>query len=189
MKEVLDPTTAAKTMITCVERIMQDIGQLDFSQEPDFKECTLIDYKGKMRSLSLDKFNGPCYTSYITYYETQQAQEKKQTQGTVVVYVEENCAERLLKRMGYDCNADETEIMLDSAGEFCNLIAGQYKNSLSQMGYIDMYLSTPTTTMNDFVDGIPFHLSQYVYHEISFYLWKQKSFVVSVTLGPIAAKL
>lgn len=187
--EQFDPQVIATTIMGVVQDTFEKMCHASFSKPPEFVEKKIIEYNSKMRVFGLEKFNGPCYASVINFYVNLHYQEKKETCGTFVLYVEEDIALRMLKELGYTgFNEEDEDLIKDSCGEFGNVIAGNFKNELKEIGYSDLIISAPTTYKNDIPDGVDFPYSQDKLCEIGFYLWKEKAIVIDMTMAAVPTK-
>lgn len=182
-----DPPIIATTLIEVVQDTFRKMGNVEFSKDPRFIKRDIIEYESRMRVFGLEKFNGPCYVSSISYYSSQKHQEAHDACGTMNLFMEEGAAGKILKTLGYTGFDDEDETMvLDNCGEFCNVLAGNFKNGLTNLGYKDLYLSAPIKEKNNLSKGAEFPFSQYIYYETEFYLWKQKAVVVDIVMAPMS---
>lgn len=186
MAEKFDPQVIATTLMGCVQDTFEKMCHINFSQQPSFIEKTIIEYQSKMRLFGLEKFNGPCYIGIINLYLDKHFYDKKNSCGVIALFVQEDIAPDLVKSMGNrGLDADDPEIILDTVGEFCNVVVGQFKNELRSFGYKDLTISAPMKYHNDVPEGVDFPYAETKYYEISFFVKKEKVFVVNVTIAPI----
>ncbi len=186
MAEKFDPQVIATTLMGCVQETFDKMGRITFSQKPDFVAKEVIEYESRMRLFGLEKFNGPCYVGVINLYLNKKAYDVKESCGLIVLLVREDIAPELVKAMGNTgIDEEDEEIIMDSVGEFCNVVVGQFKSELRSFGYPDLTISAPAKYRNYAPDGADFPYSEYKYYEISFYIKKQKAIVVVVTMAPI----
>lgn len=184
-----DPQVIAKTCMNVVESSLQKMGNLTFTQPPEFSERKIIEYHSRMRVFGMEIFNGPCYISYVNFYLSESHVKAKNPIAAFVFYVEEENAAKIFKALGYKgFNEHEETTMLDTCGELCNMLAGNFKKEIAQLGYQDLVMSAPVSHYNSVPDGVDFHYDQYVKFETSFYLWKQKLLAIDVTMGLIPGK-
>ena len=179
-----DPQAIAKTSISVVEAAVLQMGNLTFSQQPEFVERKIIEYNSRMRVFGMEIFNGPCYISVVNYYLSQKHLENHDSCGAFVLYLEEDNAGKFLKSLGQKgLNENDPTVMQDACGEFCNTLAGNFKNELSKFGYSNLISSAPQNYYNTIPEGVEFHFSEYVKYETSFHFWKQKIMAVDVTIN------
>ncbi len=185
-KEEFDPQVIATTLMGCVQETFEKMCHVSFSQTPEFHAKEIIEYDSRMRIFGLEKFNGPCYMSFLNFYFNQKDFEAKKCCGVMVLYIEEEAAEKLVRALGQSgLDAEDPEIILDTCGEFCNVIAGQFKNELRSFGYMDLVISAPLKYHNIIPEGVDFPYSEHKQYELMFYLWKQKVVVVDMVMAPV----
>lgn len=183
-----DLQVMATTLMGCVEDTFGKTYNIFFSKDPECAERNIIEYQSRMRTFGLEKFNSPCYVSAINFYLSPKHLVKKDSIGVLILYLKEEHASKVLKAMGFTAKDDDEAMLLDCIGELTNIIAGQFKNELVALQYEDLTISAPTTAKNDIAEGVLFRYSEQVYHELSFFLWNEKSLVISVSLAPIKHK-
>ena len=182
-KESTSSQNIATACIKVVENILKQKSILAFTKDPESVQRDIIEYDSRMRVFGMEKFNGPCFMSVINYYFSQEDLKNHKACGAFIFYVEESCAGKLLKALGFKGFDDEDEAaVLKICGEFCEVLAGEYKNELSNVGYKDLVLSAPTNYHNVVPEGVEFSYDEYVKYEMSFHLWKQKAVVVDITM-------
>lgn len=185
-KEEFDPQVIATTMMGCVQETFEKMCNVSLSKAPEFNEKEIIEYDGRMRVFGLEKFDGPCYISAINFYVDKKHFEEKDSSGVVVLYIEEEAAEKLGKAMGQsEADLEDEEVVLDTCGEFCNVVVGQFKNELRALGYIDLIISAPIKHKNDISEGVDFQYSEKKLYELNFHVWKRKLIVVDITMAPV----
>jgi len=155
---------------------------IELSEETDVVQKQMMDYEGRMRTLGLDKFNGLCYLAAVSLYKSEASQEKQDAVGGLIVYVEDEVAERVFKALGQKANMDD-ESILNAAGAIAKNMAEGLNKQLSAKGFSSLVISEPVPARNDLSNGIPFHKSQYTYYEYDLHIWKQKAVVVALTLA------
>jgi len=178
-----DLEVIATTLIRVMKETFKSMCQLEFSQDPAFVERNLIEYESRMQVDGLQKFNAPCYSSSVSFYKSQQDQKNQLACGAMNLYLLEDVAVKILKTLGYtDFNEEDDTMILDNCGEFCNIIAGNYKTALAGAGFADLYLSDPVKEKNMISAGVEFPYNQYTYYETDFFLWKEKAVIVDVVM-------
>lgn len=184
--KIFDQQTISTTLMKCVEEIFASMGSLTFSNTPEFKERNIIEYNSKMQASGLEKFNDASYVAAVNYYLSESHLQQHDCTGVLMVFIEEDAASKLLKALGYTGFKDEDEeLILENSGEFCNVIAGKFKDELAKLGYKSLITSAPIKAKNAIPGGAEFPYSQYKYYEASFYFWKKKSLVINVVMAPI----
>jgi chemotaxis protein CheY-P-specific phosphatase CheC len=139
-----------------------------------------------MRLFGLEKFNGPCYIGDINLYADKNALDQKNTCGLVALFVKEDIAPDLAKAMGNKgLDVEDPEIIKDTVGELCNVIVGQFLNELRAFGYKDITISAPIKDYNDVPEGVDFPYNETKYYEITFFVKKEKTFVINVAIAPV----
>ncbi len=181
-----DPQVIATTLMGCVQTTLEQMYNLKLSQDPEFEEKEIIEYASRMQTFGLEKFNGPCYISAINFYLSPRHLEEHDPVGAIVIYIREDLAVRFLKALGFeDADEEDEEIVLDCCGELANIITGQFKNELTSLGYKDLTISAPIKAKNDIPGGVEFNYNEYKLYELTFYLWKEKTMVINITMAPV----
>jgi len=185
-QEEFDPQVIATTMMGCAQETFEKMCNVTFSKSPEFIEKEIIEYEGRMRTFGQEKFNGPCYISALNFYLDNKDYKAKHACGVMVVYIEEEANEKLVRALGQpELDPEDEEIILDTCGEFCNVIAGQFKNELRSFGYIDLVISAPIKYRNDVPQGVDFPYSESKYYELSFHIWKERLIVLETVMAPV----
>ena len=181
-----DSTSAPSIATGCikvVEDLLKSKPGITLTKESEFVQRDIIEYNSRMRVFGMEKFNGPCFISVINYYSSEVDLKAHKAGGAVVLYIEEGNAAKLLKALGFKkFDEEDNDAVLKMCGEFCTLLAEDYKKELSSLGYKDLVLSAPSNYLNGVPEGVEFSYDQYVKYEMSFYLWKQKTVVLDVTM-------
>ena len=182
-KESTSAQNIATSCIKVVEELFKSKPNVTFTKEAEFVQRDIIEYNSRMRIFGMEKFNGPCFISVINYYLTEVDLKAHKACGAVVLYIEESCAGKLLKSLGYKGFDDEdNDSVMKICGEFCTSLTDEYKKELSSLGYKDLASSTPSNFYNGVPDGVEFNYDEYVKYEMSFFLWKQKAIVLDITM-------
>jgi len=184
--EEFDPQVIATTLMGCVQDTFEKMCHVTLSKPPEFIEKDIIEYGSRMRVFGPEKFNGSCYIAAINFYLNQQKFKEDDSCGVMVLYIQDETTGKLMKALGQPgLDEDDEETLLDTCGEFCNVIAGQFKNELRSFGYIDLVISAPLKYKNDIPEGVNFKYSEYKLYELSFHIWKEKLIVVDATMSPV----
>lgn len=187
-KKIFDVQVLSTTLMGIVKTTLENMCKLSFSQEPVMEVKNIIEYKGRMRISGMEKFNGPTYVSAINFYLNQADQDKNRACGIFVSYLESENAPKILRGMGYDFDEDDDESIKDCFGEFCNVIAGSFKNEISNLDYLELLMSAPSKYINSVPDGMAFSYDQYEKVEVSFFYWNKKIIVAEVSLTDLPMK-
>ncbi|MCA9401611.1 MAG: chemotaxis protein CheX, partial [Candidatus Omnitrophica bacterium] len=156
-KQSFDPQVLSTSIMSVVDETFKTMCNLSFTSEPKFGESEIIEYESRMRVFGLEKFNGPCYVTVINFFLDDKKLQQEDPCGTMVVYFEEDCASKILKALGYQIfNEDDEETVMDNCGEFCNVIAGNFKNELVNLGYKELVINAPLKYRNDIPEGVIF---------------------------------
>jgi hypothetical protein len=186
MAKAFDVQVLNTTIMGVVQETFRKMLHVESVVDPLVVEKDIIEYNSNMRVFPMEKFNGPVYVSGINFYLTQRELEKNNPDGTFVLFVKEDVAEKLLKAFGRPAKeAEDEDILMDIVGEFCNILAGNLKNELVGLGYSDISMSAPSKHKNSIPDGVPFDYELYVKQEITFTYWNQKCIVIEACMGNI----
>lgn len=169
-----------------VERILSKRAGIFLSSRPQMERGNIVSFMKKMRINGLTKFDEKTFISYVNYFRKESDMDKGNAAGAVIVYIPETYVYRLMHKLDYPVE-DETDIsgLLDACGTFCNLVAGNFKNGLTQIGYQELVMSHFSSHENSVFNGIPFDNNEEEYFQISFEIEREKRIVVDLTLGDI----
>lgn len=170
-----------------VKRILKKRAEVDLSSKPVLRTKPITEFMRRMRVNSFDKFEGTTYISTVNFYFNENDMENHKALGAIVLYVPEDYIVKLLQKLNYPITDEEDQDALeDGCGTFCNLIAGNFKSGLLQLGYAELEMSHFSSFRNEILNGVEYH---YPYekekYEISFEIGGQKSIVAELTLGPV----
>ncbi len=169
-----------------VEDTFKQMCHVSFTADPVVVEQDIIEYDGKMRVFPMDKFNGPAYVAVVNYYLSKQDLLAQIPVGTFVLYLKEEVIEKLFKAFGRPASEAEDEAnCLDVVGEMCNVIAGNVKNELMTVDFVDLMLSSPSKYKNVVPQGVPFDYNLFKKQEMTFFFWKEKCVVIEACLGNV----
>ncbi|MBF0485662.1 MAG: chemotaxis protein CheX [Candidatus Omnitrophica bacterium] len=186
MPKEFDKQVLNTTIIGVVSDTFEQMCRVKYGAEPVVTEKEIIESDSRMRVFPMEKFNGPAYATAINYYLSQKDKDDGHVVGTLILFIKEDQAEKLLRAFNRSIKDSENEeVMLDICGEMCNIIAGKVKNGLTSRGYADLFLSAPIKKKNTVPEGLPFDYSLYTKQEIVFTFWGQKCIVVEACLGSI----
>ncbi len=189
-ENLLDFQVVATTMMGVVSDAMATMCSEKFSDNPTAAaKFIYINENKKMIAKGSDKgYFGGCHIAVINFFKTEKDKENnKHACGAVVVYFRSDCLVKLFRAMGFPIESDkDVDMLRDICGEFCNILAGGFKNELVKMGFINLPMSSPQLYLDNVPAGVAFSESQTKYHELSFYFWNMKAFVIDVTMAPIA---
>ena len=176
----------AMLLAEVVRRILKKRGEIDLSGKPILELKPVTEFMKRMRVTALGKFEGTTYISTVNFYQNTEEMESNKALGVIILYIHEEYIVKLLQRLNYPVTDEENEESLaDGCGSFCNLIAGNFKSGLTQLGYIELEMSHFSSFRNELVNGVgfcPFQLQKY---EISFDIGGKKRIMVDLSMGPI----
>jgi hypothetical protein len=172
-----------------VERILLIKADLRLSSRPGIEKRPIVHFMNRIRVNGLEKFDQKTYVSVVNYYRGRREERVHKAAGAVILYLTEEYISCLLPRLDYPLEScDDQEGMADGCGAFCNLIAGNFKNGLSSIGYQELIMSHFSTHENSVVDGVEYDQRQTGIYEISFQIDGIRRIVVDLTMGPIGHK-
>ena len=167
-----------------VQKMTARTGKINFTGDPKIERRDIIEYQRRMRVSGLEKFNKPAYVSGVSYFRTSKDQEEHKSCGALVLYIEEEFMETLLKALGHTTIDEDTEEALaKKCGEFCLTLAEQFKNEISSQGYNGLVSSEPVSFRNSIPLGLDFSYDQYDKYEVSFSIKNFRVLVAEVTMG------
>lgn len=174
----------AESLKSLIDNILISQNDLNYTQDPEITERDIIEYESRMRVRGMEKFNAPCYVAATNFYKTQQDLEAHNALGALIIYVEQENAEKLIKALGYKIknDDDEDEVLPNYSGEFCKTLGEELIKKIGG-NYSSSVLSEPIIGLNTIAEGVEFNYNQYQMYELTFYLWKVKILSVDITLG------
>lgn len=119
--------------------------------------------------------------SVLEFAADEQGVEKKVYMVTLVVYLERKFLPEFLRLLQYPYidSDDDTEVK-DGCGTLVNIIAGQYKKEMANLGYKDLMMSPFESGINTAADGVGIPYGATEKFELSFEVEGAKSLVVEM---------
>lgn len=177
-------TLQAMMLAEVVKRILKVKGDVDLSSPPRLNKKNIVEFMKRMRVSGLSKFDEKTLLASVNFYANETDADNHKALGAIIVYIEENYASKLFRNLDYPLfDSDDTDTLLDACGSFCNLIAGNFKAGLTQLGYKELYMSHFSTYENEVVNGVQYDLSQTQIYELTFDIKEEKRLVVELTMG------
>ena len=178
--------TLAISLAGVVTRMFRKTGRTELSTEPVIEKKPIIEFMRRMRVFGMEKFDSPTYISSINYYATLKDMQEHRALGVVIIYVEQDFVGKLLHLLQYpNIDDDDEDAIKDACGTLCNVIAGQFKSEIVNLGYIDVQMSHFTNYLNTAFNGVEFCSDIKEKYEISFNIQEKKRLVVEMTMGAI----
>lgn len=170
-----------------VERILSRKAGIDLSKPPRLELKPITEFVRRMRVSGLLKFNERTYIAAINLFKTEEDSEQHKAVGAIVLYIPETYVAKLFRELEYPSviDEDDQEALLDACGTFCNLIAGNFKSGLTQLGYQELVMSHFSSYKNEVLNGVIYDPKQTRLYEISFEIRGEKRIVADLTMGPI----
>jgi len=176
----------ALVLAEVIKRILKRRAGIDLSDKPLFELKPITEFMQRMRVSSLEKFSQTTYIATINYYVSEENQKKHQAIGAIVVYISEDYIGTLFKELHYPViDEDDQDAATDACGTFCNLVAGNFKAGLGQLGYQELYMSHFMGYQNEVIEGVMFDPKQNQKYEISFEINGIKRIIIDLTMGQI----
>lgn len=168
----------------CVADTLNNQCQKSFSNDPKPIEKEIIEYNSRMCTFGLSKFNDACFISYLNFFVDEKAMKDDSPIGTFTIYIKSDIAEKLVKASGKVLKDDDSTAILETCAMITQNSMDQFKTELNNLGYHDLFLSTPQQFENDVPDGVAFNYNEHRYIELCFDIDDKKSIVVELTLSP-----
>lgn len=189
MAKSFDAQVMNTAVINAVTESFKKSLKEDFSSPPtaDTKSLLFNDFGG-MQASGLRKFHGRSYVSVIYFYLSEKQSEKNEVFGTFVLYVRDSAAYALARSMGRTGQSEKNteEVVMSAVGEICNIIAGNFKDGISNLGYKKLFTSTPQNYMDMVPQGAKvFDKGQKNYHEYNFYLGDVRAVVIDAVMADV----
>ncbi len=170
-----------------IKRILNRRADIQLAKiETELALRPITEFMERMRVSSIEKFDSTTYISTINFYKSEKDQDGQRALGAIVVYIEGKYIAELLKRMDYpiDDPRDE-ETLLDGCGTICNLMAGNFKSGLTQLGYAELVMSHFSSFRNEVLEGVPYDIDQQNKYEVTTRIDGVKRMVADLTMGEI----
>lgn len=169
-----------------IKRILDRKASIYLSRVADFNLKPIIDFKNRMRVSGIEKFDGVTYVSVVYFFLNEDDMKENRPIGTLIIYMENDYIEELLRKLDYpkidEDNQDEVE---DACGTICNLIAGNFKAGLTQLGYQELLMSHFMSYRTEVINGVYYDRNQKQKYEITFEIRNQKRIVAELVMGKI----
>lgn len=176
----------ALVLAKVVEKILIQKAGLRLSSRPLIKTRPIVSFMDRIRVSGLEKFDQKTLVSVVNFYRDRAEETSGKAVGAVILYVSEDYAYRLIRQLDYPIDgSNDDEGVIDGCGAFCNLIAGNFKNGLTKIGYQDLVMSHFLTYENSAVDGVPYDGQQKELYEVIFEIGGIRRIVVDLTMGVI----
>ena len=189
MVKSFDPHIINPIITGFVEELMTKKGNLVSSQPFEVIAKPIDEYEDRMLIKASDKFDVPVYIAASSIYLNKAEMQGHRARGALVIYMDIEVADKLLKAAGLQVPYDEDdESMMALCGSFCQLIANALKDRLLEAGFTALEFSSPEIFKNTISEGVEFSKDQHEKQEISFYFLKHKALVIDWTLAPINKK-
>ena len=152
-----------------VKRILLSKGNIQLTSKPSLEKKPVTEFVKRMRASGLSKFEERTYIGTVNFYRNAADQNLNKAVGVIVVYIPESQIVYLLNDIGYPVdNEEDTMALEDACGSFCNVVAGNFKSGLAQLGYKELEMSHFSSYQNDVVDGVDYAVEQPNIYEITF---------------------
>ncbi|MFT7538975.1 MAG: two-component system chemotaxis response regulator CheY, partial [Lysobacterales bacterium] len=170
------------------KRVLKSRTNFKFSSEPYLERVPIIEFRKRMRVWGLEKFKNTTYLATINFFRTEKDRAEDVAVGALVLYIGEEYVLYLLRRLGYPDIEEEPEEMEEACGTLLNLVAGNFKTGLVQLGYEVPIMSHFTTGRNEMAGGVAYEGTQIEKYEISIELSGTKTMVLDLTMGHLDKK-
>jgi hypothetical protein len=169
-----------------IKRILDRKASIFLSRVADFHMKPIVDFKNRMRVSGIEKFDGVTYISVVYFYLDQEAMKEERPVGTLIVYMEDDYIEEFLRKLDYPkIDEDDQEAIEDACGTITNLIAGNFKTGLTQLGYQELMMSHFMSYRTEVINGVEYDRTQTQKYEISFDIRSRRRIVAELVMGKI----
>jgi hypothetical protein len=169
-----------------VKRILDVKASIHLSKVSSLELRPIVDFMHKMRVSSLEKFEQTTFISLLHFYKNPRDMELQDPIGLIILYIPEDYIDELLKKLDYPMDDDDDEEALEAAcGTICNLIGGNFKSGLTQLGYQELEMSHFSSYQNQIFDGVAYCKSRPEKYEISYEIKGEKKMVIDFNMGKI----
>ncbi len=169
-----------------IKRILDRKASIFLSRVADFNLKPIVSFKNRMRVSGIEKFDGVTYISVVYFYLNQEAMKEERPVGTLIVYMEDEYVEEFLRKLDYPkIDEDDQEAVEDACGTITNLIAGNFKSGLTQLGYQELMMSHFMSYRTEVINGVEYDPSQTQKYEISFDVRNRRRIVAELVMGKV----
>jgi CheY-like chemotaxis protein len=173
--------TLALALSAAVKKIFFEKSEMTFSSEPKLEKKLVTQFAHRMRVDAMEKFNATTVFSVIEMALTEETLKRQEYVMTLLIYLEKNFLPEFLRMLQYPyIDFDEDAEVMDGCGTLINLIAGQYKKELANLGYKDLMMSPFESFINNATDGVAIPHQATEKYEITFEVGGRKSLVVEL---------
>ncbi|MBF0484747.1 MAG: hypothetical protein HQL25_08605 [Candidatus Omnitrophica bacterium] len=152
--EITELNLQARIAAEVLKRILERRAGLKLSSNPKFISRPIVEFMRRMRITSFEKFDTTTAISVINFFVGKSIENRESPIGTIVIYVEFDYLVMLLQKLGYPIEENDDSEMLDACGTLCNLIAGNFKSGLCQLGYVNLEMSHFMSFRNEIFEGV-----------------------------------
>ena len=157
-----------------------------FSARPKFEKKPIVEFMRRMRIFGMEKFDNPTYISIVNFYLNTKQMKQRAVWGLVAIYIEQDYMEKLLRDLQYPVvDSEDVEDMKDACGAVCNIIAGQFRAEILDLGFANLEMSHFSSYLNNAQSGVEFYNNVREKFEIGFFIKGEKRLVAELTMGPI----
>jgi hypothetical protein len=173
----------ALALVVSVKKLFVEKSGVKFSDEPLVEKKPIVQFMQRMRLDAMEKFNQTTFFSVIHYHSPENPGKPA---GVLIVYIERQFVPEMLRLLRYPyIDYDDDDEVLDGTGAIVNLVAGQFKKELANLGYADLQMSHFTSYVNRAVNGIEFPKGQTNKYEVSFEIDEKKRLVIEMVMSPL----
>ena len=185
-KQLQENYIQAILLAEVVKRILVRKAEIRLSAKPTLTLKPLVEFRKRMRISSIEKFPVKTYVSVINFYQNREDEKQSKVLGALIIYIPENFIIRLFEALNYPELDEDDEVGLDDAcGTFCNLVAGNFKSGLTQLGFDEPLMSHFSSFHDEAPKGVTYPRLQQQYYEIGFEVMDQKCIVADLVMGSV----
>jgi hypothetical protein len=174
----------AEDFRACVQKTIEEYCQVVFAKDAKVVARDIIEYESRMRVFGLEKFNDTCFIAFINLYESPLELERKDTCGVILVYVNEESAERLFKFPLKGHQEEDDTYLMELTKTLCRQLFERFKVSAFRYGYANLLGAEVEGYRSNVEEGVVFPYSQDTLYQVSCNLWKEKMVVAELVLAP-----
>ncbi|MDE2028207.1 MAG: response regulator [Candidatus Omnitrophica bacterium] len=173
--------TLALALSAAIKKIFFEKSETTFSSEPRIEKHPITQFVHRMRVDAMEKFNATTACATVHFAVNQEALDRREYLLMLVVYLEQRFLPEFLRLLQYPyIEFDNEAEVMDGCGTVANLIAGQYKREMIQLGYKDLMMSPFESYINAPPDGLAIPRGVEDKYEISFDVEGTKRLVVEL---------
>jgi hypothetical protein len=174
----------AESFRNCVQNTVTQYCRVTFTKDAKVEARDIIEYESRMRVFGLEKFNDTCYIALLNLFESPLEKEKGDVCGVLIIYVEEENAEKLFKAQLKGREEEDDELIVDFIKELCSAVYDSFKVQAHRFGYPNLLRGDVENYRSNIEEGVLFPYTEDTLYQVNCSLWREKVLVAELVLAP-----